>query len=290
VSWQVAFLFAVAIAILVGLVIYWAIWLTEGSYLGSRAVRLLYDLGATTYDRVKQYDPLDEAAFLANPIFSRLEETCGPHSLLLDVATGTARLPGALFAIPFYEGEMVGLDISRNMLGEAARKLAPHRHRVVLLHHPAVPLPFADETFDAVSSLEALEFMPDRRSALREMVRVLRPGGWFFVTNRIGVDARVMPGRTDSQAQFERFLASLGLEEIFTRPWQEYYDLIFAHKPGTIAAGRGQTGAWLAALVCPRCAATGSGVVHESYWRCMICEHALTIGDDGVWELTASKR
>jgi ubiquinone/menaquinone biosynthesis C-methylase UbiE len=290
VTWQAVFLFAVTTAILVGLVIYWAVWLTEGSYLGSRAVRLLYDLGATTYDRVKQYDPLDEAAFLGNPIFSRMEETWGPHSLLLDVATGTARLPHALFSIPFYEGEVVGLDISRNMLGEAARKLEVHRARLVLLHQPAVPLPFADETFDAVSSLEALEFMPDRRAALREMVRVLRPGGWFFVTNRIGVDARMMPGRTDSQAQFEQFLASLGLEEIFTRPWQEYYDLIFARKPGTSAAGRGQTGAWLAALLCPRCSATGSGVVHTGYWRCTSCERIVSIGRDGVWELTASKR
>lgn len=281
------FFFGVALLIMLGLAVYWAVWITEGAYFGQRAVRWLYDRGATTYDGVKQYNPSDEAAFLANPIFSRLEDDFGPHSLLLDVATGTGRLPDALFAIPFYEGEVVGLDLSRAMLREASRKLAAHRERWTLLHHPSVPLPFADETFDAVASLEALEFMPDRRAALREMARVLRPGGWFFVTNRVGTDARMMPGRADSPEVFEAFLASLGLDEIFTRPWQEYYDLIFARKPGEAGAGRGFTGAWLAALRCPHCGTQGEGVVGRGEWRCGVCGTPIPIGDDGVWELTA---
>jgi ubiquinone/menaquinone biosynthesis C-methylase UbiE len=282
---QALFFFGVAALILLGLAIYWAIWVTEGAYFGQRAVRWLYDRGATTYDGVKQYNPVDEAAFLGNPIFSRLEESFGPYSLLLDVATGTARLPVALFEIPFYEGEIVGLDLSRAMLRESARKVAAHRERITLLHHPAAPLPFASDTFDAVASLEALEFMPDRRAALREMVRVLRPGGWFFVTNRIGTDAKMMPGRTDSPEQFEAYLGSLGLTEIFTRPWQEYYDLIFARKPGTAGEGRGFTGAWLDALTCSHCEKAGSGLIGEGEWTCQVCGTSIKIGEDGIWEL-----
>lgn len=218
--------------ILFGLFIYWAVWLTEGAYFGAWAVRGLYDLGASTYDQIKEYDSLDESMFLANPIFSRLEESFGSDFLLLDVATGTGRLPVALFRIPFYEGQLVGLDQSRKMLAEAAKKTVDYHERLTLLHHPSVPLPFESESFDAVTCLEALEFMPDRHAALQEMVRVLRPGGWFVVTNRIGFDARLMPGRTDSPEKFEALLTSLGLIEVFTRPWQEYYDLIFARQPG----------------------------------------------------------
>ncbi len=278
------FFFAIAALILLALLVYWLIWVSEGAYLGAWAVRWLYDRGARTYDAVKQYDPLDEAAFLANPLFSRLEEDFGPTSLLLDVATGTARLPLALLAIPFYQGEIVGLDLSRGMLAEAARKSAAHRERVTFLHHPAVPLPFEDETFDAVTSLEALEFMPDRRAALREMVRVLRPGGWFIVSNRIGTDAQWLPGHSDPPEVLEGFLAELGLSEIFTRPWQEYYDLIFARKPGPAGEGRGFTGAWHAALRCPHCGRHGTGEIAPGVWRCGACGATVPIGEDGVWE------
>lgn len=284
-DWQSGLAFSVALAIVLGLFVYWAIWVTEGAYFGAWAVRWLYDRGASTYDGVKQYNESDEAAFLGNPLFHRLEEAFGPHSLLLDVATGTARLPLALFAIPFYAGEIVGLDLSREMLTQAALKTAPFRDRLTLLHHPSFPLPFADATFDAVTSLEALEFMPDARAALGEMVRVLRPGGWFVVTNRIGTDAKLMPGRALSPDQFEALLATLGLEEILTRPWQEYYDLIFARKPGNPQPGHAFTAAWLAALACSHCHTCGESVVGEQQCHCAACGGLIEIGPDGVWEL-----
>lgn len=287
-DWSTLLFLALTLLLLLGLLIYWLIWLTEGAYLGSWAVRWLYDQGASSYDGVKQYNPADEAAFLAHPLFHRFEESFGPHSLLLDVATGTARLPLALFSVPFYEGEIIGLDISRPMLAEAAAKCADEQGRITFIHHPSVPLPFEDESFDAVSSLEALEFMPDRQAALHEMVRVLAPGGWLILSNRIGVDARLMPGRTDSPQRFERVLEALGLIEVQTRPWQAYYDLVFARKAGAARPGRGFCGAWLQALRCPHCQAGGSGVIGQGQWQCTLCNHVIDIGPDGVWEFGKS--
>lgn len=302
-SWQALVFFGISVTMVLGLFFYWAIWLTEGAYFGSWAVRWLYDWGASTYDEVKLFDPLDEAAFLANPIFSRLEESFGARSLLLDVATGTARLPLALFAIPFYEGEIVALDQSRGMLAQAAHKTAAHNKQITLLHHSSVPLPFDSEIFDAVTSLEALEFMPDRHAALREMVRVLRPGGWFVVSNRIGIDARLMPTRSDSPEKFEALLASIGLVEIITRPWQEYYDLIFARKPGTAKKGNGFSNMWRLGLRCPHCHTSGDlsrapsgnkagkmgsekGASASQEWRCGACDDGMImIAEDGVWEM-----
>ncbi|MDH4208368.1 MAG: hypothetical protein OEV76_05805, partial [Anaerolineae bacterium] len=75
-------------------VAYWLVVLTEGAYLGSRAVRFLYDWGAASYDRVKQFDPVDDAQSLALPLLRELRGVERP--LVLDVATGTGRLPRAL--------------------------------------------------------------------------------------------------------------------------------------------------------------------------------------------------
>ncbi|WP_054493144.1 class I SAM-dependent methyltransferase [Ardenticatena maritima] len=252
----------VALVVVVGvlLALYWLIYVAEGSYAGAWLVRWLYDRGAPTYDAVKGFSPADEFAFLGKPLFDRLEEALGEGGpgLVLDVATGTGRLPLALLDIPFFTGALVGVDASFEMLAQAAHKRAQREldARWALLHHPAAPLPFADEAFDAVTMLEALEFLPDRDAAIAEMVRVLRPGGWLLISNRIGLDARLMPGRTDSPAQFEKRLAAHGLTEIFTRPWQTYYDLVWARKPGSLTPR--PLPDWRQVLQCPQCYTVGA--------------------------------
>lgn len=223
-----------ALGLLLTLLLWWTIYISEGAYLGARVVRLLYDWTAGGYDRLKDFDRVDDLAFLANPLLYRLEETVGAQASVLDVATGTGRLPAALLDLPFFEGRVVGIDAAPRMLAIAAAKLRPwiDSGRLTLLEQLAAPLPFEDAAFDAVCSLEALEFLPDREAALREMLRVLRPGGWLLVSNRIGWEARLMPGRTEPTPNFERRLARLGFVDPETRPWQTYYDLVWARKPG----------------------------------------------------------
>jgi hypothetical protein len=68
------------------------------------------------------------------------------------------------------------------------------------------------------------------------MVRVLRPGGWLVVTNRIGPTAKMMPGRVAGLDQFIASMAALGLVDIATGPSKRYwgmdfYILVFARKP-----------------------------------------------------------
>lgn len=269
IPWAVVAALAVLVIVLVG---YWLIVLTEGAYLGARAVRAIYDWGASSYDEVKQYNPTDEYWFLGHPLASRLAERVA-QPLILDVATGTARLPLAVSRVTEFDGAIVGLDISRPMLAVAARKTQGHARRIHLVHHPAAPLPFADESFDAVTMLEALEFLPDPTATLREMVRVLRPGGLLMVTNRIGADARWLPGRAHEPQRFEQRLAALGLAEIETKPWQEYYDLIWACKPGSLAAHPPPTTEprWLTALRCPSCAVAGRWETTVESVRCTAC-------------------
>lgn len=216
---------------------YWLLVLTEGAYLGKRVVIALYDWGASSYDRVKNVHPSDDAAFLAQPLLAALKGTQSP--LVLDVATGTGRLPLALLRQWDYRGRVVGLDLSQRMLDIARRRTYAQRHRVGLVAQDAMALPFANDRFDAVTCIEALEFLPEPQEALAEMARVLKCGGDLLISNRAGTDALFFPGRACRPRTLEDKLRTLGLVGVQTRRWQVHYDLVQAHKP------RDSNGTWL---------------------------------------------
>ncbi len=101
---------------------------------------------------------------------------------LLDVATGTADL--AIEAASGHPGiHVVGIDFVEEMLALGRKKIA-HRglfDRIRLLQADAMALPFPDESFDAAGIAFGIRNMPDRLQALREMRRVVIPGGQIFV-------------------------------------------------------------------------------------------------------------
>ena len=215
----------------VGWLLHWLLIRTEGVFLGRRVVVWLYDLAATRYDAIKQYDPDTESAFVAWPLSRRLKPW--PAPLVLDVATGTGRLPFFLLAEPLFAGRVVGLDASAGMLAQAAAKLDGSGQRAAFVHALAGDLPFADDTFAAVTCLEALEFLPDDAAALREMARVLGPGGVLLTTRRQGPEAGYFLGRARGREELEALLADLGLSDIRSQPWQVEYELVWALKPGS---------------------------------------------------------
>jgi ubiquinone/menaquinone biosynthesis C-methylase UbiE len=214
-----------------GWLLHWLLIRTEGVFLGRRVVVWLYDLAARRYDAIKQYDPDTESAFVTWPLSRRLKQ--GPATLVLDVATGTGRLPFFLLAEPTFAGRVIGLDASAGMLAQAADKLAGYGGRAALVHGAAGDLPFPDNAFAAVTCLEALEFLPDDTAALREMARVLRPGGVLLTTRRQGPEAGYFLGRARPREELEALLADLGLDDIRSQPWQVEYELVWAVKPGS---------------------------------------------------------
>ncbi|MBI3732120.1 MAG: class I SAM-dependent methyltransferase [Chloroflexi bacterium] len=208
---------------------WWLLIQTEGVYLGPRVVRWLYDRSAHEYDEIKQFDDESDDRNLGEPLAERLAGN--PDAWLLDVGTGTARLPLALFRHLDFKGRAVGLDSSREMLGVAAAKTVFFAESLDLIEGDGRALPFASGSCAAVTCVEALEFFPSPRQTLGEMARVLRPGGTLVVSNRRGFDRWTFPGRGYSAAAFERLLSEVGLCEIVTQRWLTYYDLIWARKP-----------------------------------------------------------
>jgi ubiquinone/menaquinone biosynthesis C-methylase UbiE len=100
-----------------------------------------------------------------------------PGDRVLDVACGTgivARTVGRALA---GQVDVTGIDISPLMLG-VARETARAEGAVITWHEgDATTLPFRDGAFDLVLCQQALQLMPDKRAATREMYRVLVPGG-----------------------------------------------------------------------------------------------------------------
>ena len=172
------------LAALVALFLYWQLVWAEGSYLGKRPVAWLYNLGANRYNDIKQYTDEDDARYLGEPLALSLQGTLDP--IVLDVATGTSRLPLALCKQALFRGQIIALDNARRMLRTATEYASAAGDRVTWVWQAAVPLPFDDDTFDLVTCLEAFEFMPSTRVAVRECRRVLKPGGLLLVSNRVG--------------------------------------------------------------------------------------------------------
>jgi len=267
------------LVLLLGLLLYWQLIIAEGAYLGPRIVVLLYDWSAHVYERIKQYDSGDEQWFLGLPLARALELI--PAPLVLDVATGTGRLPCALLRQPPFDGRVIGLDLSRRMLHEAVRRTVQFAHRLTFIWQDARQLPFDDDTFDAVTCLEALEFTPDPRAILVELVRVLRPGGVLLVTNRIGRDARFLPRRTFPRAEFEQVLGEFPLEDVKVRSWQVDYDLAWAIKTGKPRGGGIRP---LPEIL--RCPACGGRLSREAgAFRCAGCGRVHPVAEDGVIEM-----
>jgi len=101
---------------------------------------------------------------------------------VLDIGTGPGLLPIQIcLASP--RATVVGVDVEPLLLDDA-RKHAEKMgvgHRATFLQADAMKLPFLDGTFDMVASTMSFQMWPDQERGLREMYRVLKPGGVAYI-------------------------------------------------------------------------------------------------------------
>ncbi|MHB8451281.1 MAG: class I SAM-dependent methyltransferase [Mycobacteriales bacterium] len=129
----------------------------------------------------ERYDLLEELlSFGQNARWRRSavgRAVAGDPRLVLDVATGTAGV--AIQLARRSEARVVGLDLTEQMLRRGARNVtrAGLEGRIKLVVGQAERLPFGDGSFDALTFTYLLRYVADPAATLRELGRVLRPGG-----------------------------------------------------------------------------------------------------------------
>ncbi|WP_122263467.1 class I SAM-dependent methyltransferase [Ornithinimicrobium cerasi] len=126
------------------------------------------------------------------PVERRLLATSRPwvasraHGDVLEGAVGTG------LNLPHYgpDARLTATDLSEGMLEQARARASELGREVELLRADLMDLPFADGRFDAVVCTFALCEVADERVAVRELVRVLRPGGSLLLADHVVATAR----------------------------------------------------------------------------------------------------
>ena len=122
----------------------------------------LYDLAVNTLNR-RVYDGTGTAvARLIRPGDTVLECACGTGAISAAIAPTCARV--------------VATDYSEGMLKQARKKLAKHSN-VTVEQADITDLHYADDSFDAVVAGNVIHLLPEPGDALKELKRVVRPGG-----------------------------------------------------------------------------------------------------------------
>lgn len=105
---------------------------------------------------------------------------------MLELAIGTGR------NLPYYPADvrLTGIDLSPEMLALARQRAAVLGREIDLSQGDAQALAFPDQRFDTVVATLALCAIPDERRALREAMRVLRPGGKLLLFEHVASDQR----------------------------------------------------------------------------------------------------
>ena len=94
-----------------------------------------------------------------------------PYKKILDVACGTGRF----FRV--YKGEIYGIDVSADMLKEAAKK----KKAKILKQADASKIPFKNNFFDIAITSQFIKHTPEYKQVIAEMARVVRPGGAIII-------------------------------------------------------------------------------------------------------------
>ncbi|MGW4804092.1 demethylmenaquinone methyltransferase [Kitasatospora sp. NPDC004272] len=135
-------------------------------------VAAMFDDVAAKYDRTNDVLSLGQARLWRRAVADAVGAVAGQRILDLGAGTGTSSLP-------FLEAgaDVVPCDFSIGMLTEGKG-----RHpELALTAGDATRLPFADESFDAVTISFALRNVQEHEVAMREMLRVTKPGGKLVI-------------------------------------------------------------------------------------------------------------
>lgn len=144
----------------------------RGAIQSGEKVRQMFNRIVPRYDLMNRVMTGGRDVAWRNIVARQAAET---HGDVLDIATGTGDL--AFATLQAGAKRVVGTDFSEEMLEAARRKAPKHGPDVEFVWGDALDIPFDERSFDAATVAFGLRNMSDYDAALREMHRVVRPGG-----------------------------------------------------------------------------------------------------------------
>jgi demethylmenaquinone methyltransferase/2-methoxy-6-polyprenyl-1,4-benzoquinol methylase len=140
-------------------------------------VESLFNELAPNYDSMNSLISLGRHRKWRQVAMKELQQLTG--AFVIDVCCGTGDWTVALAKAVGPSGRVVGLDFSEDMLAIAKQKItaAGVSDRVTFVAGDAMQLPYTDNEFDVATIGFGLRNVPDANRVLKEMVRVVRPGG-----------------------------------------------------------------------------------------------------------------
>lgn len=135
----------------------------------------MFDAVSTRYDRTNAVLSVGNAALWRAATTRAVSPRAGER--ILDLAAGTGTSSAAL---AHSGAHVVAADFSQGML-EVGRRRQADNDRIEFVFADAMSLPFGPDSFDAVTVSFGLRNVAEPQTALREMVRVLRPGGRLVI-------------------------------------------------------------------------------------------------------------
>jgi len=153
---------------------------------------------------------------------------------VLDVGCGIGKTP--CYIAKRHGCRVVGVDISAKMIdwsGETAKREGVE-YKVEFRVADAQDLPFEDGLFDVVIGESVLSFVPDRQKALREYVRVTKPGGYIGLNESAWLKTPVptelidqmdhtrafLGGRLETADAWKELLVASGLKDVVVRTYR----------------------------------------------------------------------
>ena len=136
------------------------------------------------------------------------------HYTILDAGCGGGRTVSKLAAIAT-EGKVYGVDYSQESVAASARTNARAigLGRVEIRHASVSQLPFSDDMFDLVTAVETHFWWPNLPADMREIFRVLRPGGSLILIAEIYKGANTVTARLAEKYSERTGMALLSLDE-----------------------------------------------------------------------------
>jgi ubiquinone/menaquinone biosynthesis C-methylase UbiE len=150
-----------------------------------------FDRAAEYYDATRGYPPgIDDQ--IADALIMAADATMATRFVESGIGTGRIALPLITRGYDY-----AGIDLAPAMMAQLRHKLAAYDAA-----HPAHPpfrldlragdstrLPYADASFDVALTVHVLHLIPNWRDALSEVLRVLKPGGWYLNGGDEGADS-----------------------------------------------------------------------------------------------------